>query len=192
MIRPSLKWVIAMLRVFDGAYIDYIYTIEYIYYIYILSFSLVWGRFFTTRCEIYSVSTRVTIQWKNRWYRWNKSGLYLRVQKINPVKLHNFSSMKEYVNMIRLYSHYSFTLQSNTHIQNPHNTRCRNKHRYWMIAAMTALILQVYICMYISNTIVVSPVSRNYQRLTTDRFDPLGNPSEGYDKDMTYDLRLTG
>ena len=38
--------------------------------------------------------------------------------------------------------------------------------------------------------VVVIPVSRNYQRLTTYGFDSWGRPSHGYDKDTVYDLRL--
>ena len=38
---------------------------------------------------------------------------------------------------------------------------------------------------------VVIPVSRNYQRLTTYGFDPLGKPSYGYAEDTAYELRLT-
>ena len=38
---------------------------------------------------------------------------------------------------------------------------------------------------------VAIPVSSNYQRLTTYGFDPLGKPSDGYDKDTTYDLRVS-
>ena len=30
-----------------------------------------------------------------------------------------------------------------------------------------------------------------YQRLTTYGFDPLDKPSDGYNEDTTYDLRLT-
>ena len=39
--------------------------------------------------------------------------------------------------------------------------------------------------------VVVIPVSRNYQRITTYGFDPWGKSSHGYDKDTVYDLRLT-
>ena len=35
---------------------------------------------------------------------------------------------------------------------------------------------------------VAIPVSRNYRRLSTFGFDP---PSDGYDKDMAYELRIT-
>ena len=37
---------------------------------------------------------------------------------------------------------------------------------------------------------VVIPLSRNYQRLTTYGFDPLGKPLDGYALDTTYDLRI--
>ena len=50
------------------------------------------------------------------------------------------------------------------------------------------IIFKYYILLYLLEI----PVSRKYQRLTTYGFDLWGKPSQGYDKDIAYDLRVTG